>query len=101
MTDRFALAIFIQVRLILRWIELEILAQKPAQIGGAVLSLSQHLHAIARTQDQTFVHSGVFCQAAHRVRQTGFRDGQPLTHFDRRAIVVHPDELKIHDWTNL
>src|SRR3989475_1107717 len=100
-TDGFPLPIFLKGRPILRWIKLEILTQKPAQIGGAVLSLSQHLHAIAGTQDQTFVHSGVFCQAAHRIWQTGFWDGQPLTHFDRRAIVVHPDELKIHDWTNL
>src|SRR5437762_12807051 len=101
MTDGFALAIFIQVRLILRWIKLEIFTQKPAQIGGAVLSLSQHLHAIAGTQDQTFVHSGVFWQAAHRIWQTGFWDGQPPTHSDRLAIVVHAGELIIHDWTNL
>src|SRR5438309_4914222 len=101
MTDGFALAIFIKMRLVLRRIELEILAQKPAQIGGAVLSLSQHLHTIAGTQDQTYIHAGMRCQSAHRDWQTRLGDRQQLPSLTRRAIVVHPDELKIHDWTNL
>ena len=44
---------------------------------------------------------GMLGQLLQRLGQTRLGDRQPLAHLDRRRLVVHADELKFHDWTNL
>ena len=34
-------------------------------------------------------------------RQTRLGDGKALAHLDRRGVVIHADELEVHDGTNL
>jgi hypothetical protein len=51
MSYGFALAVLVKMWLVLRWVELKIIPQESAQVGAPVLSLSQHLDAIAGAQD--------------------------------------------------
>ena len=45
--------------------------------------------------------SGVFGQHLAGLRQTRLRDRQALAHLDRSGLVIHANELKSHEATNL
>ncbi len=99
-TDRLALAVFIQVRLVVGGIQLKVIAQKTAQVHRAIFGLGQHFHPVAGGEDHSFFHAGMPRQPPQRLGQPRLGDGQALAHFHRRGLVIHPDELKLHDWTN-
>ena len=39
-------------------------------------------------------------ETPQRIGQARLGDGQALPHFHWRGLVIHPNELKLHDWTN-
>ena len=98
--DGFAFAVFVQVRLVVGRIQLKVVAQKAAQVHRAIFGLGQHFHPVAGGEDDTFFDPRMPRQAPQRLRQPRLGNGQALPHFHRRRLVVHPDELKLHDWTN-
>ncbi len=75
--------------------------QEPAQIGSSILGGGQDLYAVARAQNHAFIDAGVLSQALAGVGQTGFGNRQPLAHLHRCAVVVHADELQLHEEMNL
>src|SRR5262249_4523159 len=78
----------------------EIAAQKSAQVR-ALASAGEHFHAIAGGKHHAFIHTRLLDQSAHHIRQTLFGNGQPLAQLQRRGVVVHADEMKIHGAINL
>ena len=98
--DRIAFAVFIKVRLVVRWIQLKVVAEKGTQVHHTIFRLRQHFHPVTGRQDDPFIHARMPRQALQCLGQSRLGDGQSLPHLDRRRLVVHPDELKLHDWTN-
>src|ERR1044071_4895159 len=77
------------------WTHPKIIPQKAAQIGG-LPDAGHHLHAVTGGEHHSFIHAGLLYQAADGVRQLRLRDSKPLAHFQRRAVVVHADDTKVH-----
>ena len=76
---------------------MKVITHKAAQVHGSIFRLSQDFYAIAGRQDQPLVNSRVLCQPLDGLMQLRIRNGQALTHFDRCGLMVHADELKLHD----
>ena len=101
MADGVVFAIFVEVRRKLGVFNVEIVAKERTQVGAAVLGLGQQLYAIAGAQDQPLVNARMLGETLQGIGQSRFRDRQTLPHFDRRAVVIDADELKVHDCANL
>src|SRR5437660_548501 len=78
----------------------EVAAQESAQVTS-LLSAGEHLYAIASGEHHAFINSRLLDQRADGIRQLCLRDGKPLAHVQRCAVVVHADELKVHCAINL
>ena len=100
MTHGIALAVFIKVSFVVGGIQLKVVAQKSTQVDRAIFRLGEHFHPVASGENDPLFHPRMPRQPPHGIRQMSFGDCQALAHFDRRGLVVHPDELKLHDWTN-
>ena len=74
MTNGFALAIFIKVRLEFGGIELKIFAQKTAQIGAAILGLRQQFHPVAGGENQPFFDTRMLQPNASKPPAGGIRE---------------------------
>src|ERR1700674_1240668 len=101
MTDGFLLAVFVEVGLVIGGIKEKVVSQKSAQVSAAVSCLRPQFDTVAGAQDQTFVHAGMFRQTFQSFGKSRLRNRPPLPDFHRRGLVIDPDELKVHDWTNL
>jgi hypothetical protein len=63
--------------------------------------MSDHFHAIAGGNNHALFHARMRSKIAAAIGQTRFRDRQSLTQFERRALVIHANELVSHEAANL
>ena len=68
MSDGIIFAVFVEVRLQLGVLHVEIVAEESAQVGAAVLGLGQQFHAIAGAQDESFVNAGMLRETLQGIR---------------------------------
>ncbi len=101
MTDGVLLAKFVKMRIELVGIEMEVVVEKSAKIGVPVAGMGDDLDAIAGRDNHAFFDAGIGGEIAAGIGQTRFRDGQALADFERRALVIHANELESHDAANL
>lgn len=73
--------------------EMKVMVEESAQVGGAVGGVGDQFHAVAGGDDHSLFNSGVGGEIAASVGEARFGDGQALAHFERRAFVIHADEL--------
>ena len=73
----------------------EVAAQELAQVGS-LAAAGEQLDPVAGGEHHAFIHSWLLHQGANGIGQSCLRDGQPLPHIERCAVVVHANELKIH-----
>src|SRR6266481_509060 len=74
--------------------------EKFAQVGF-LLRRGQHLNAVAGREHHPLFRSRLLHQIANSLRQAGLGNGEPLPHFQRSAVMVYANELKVHGETNL
>ena len=101
MPDRVFLAKFVQVGIQFFRLQMKMVVQKSAQIGVAVGGVRDDLDAVAGRDDHALFDAGVGRQLAAGIGQARFRDRQPLADFERRALVIHANELESHEAANL
>ena len=77
------------------------IVKKAAQIGRSVGSVRDHFDAVAGGDDHPLFDSGMSGKIAATVGQARLRDRQSLAHFERRALVIHANELVSHEAVNL
>ena len=80
---------------------MKVIVQESAEVGVAVGGVRHNLHAIAGGDDHAFFNTGVGIEIAASVRHARFGDGQALAQFERRALVIHANELESHEAANL
>jgi hypothetical protein len=60
-----------------------------------------HFHPVTSGNDHAFFDSGVGGEIAARIGQARLWDRQPLADFERRASMIHANELISHEAANL
>ena len=80
---------------------MKVIVQESAKIGVPVGGVRDHLDPVTGRDHHPLFNSWVSRQLAAGVGQARFRDGQPLADFERRALVIHADELESHEAANL
>src|SRR5690349_671247 len=100
MADSVTLLEFINMRVQCRWAHFEVAPQKSTQVG-ALFGAGEHLHAIASREHHSLIHARLLHQRTDGIRQLRLRNSKPLAHLQRRAVVVHADEVKVHGAINL
>ena len=101
MPHRIFFSKFIQMRIQFFRCEMKVIVQKSAQVGRSVRRVRDHFHAIARGNNHSLLDSRMGREIAAAIRQARLRDRQTLPHFERRAVVIHANELISHEATNL
>ena len=99
--DRVFLAEFVEMRVEFVGGEVKVVVQESAQVGVAVGGVGDDLHAIAGGDDHALFDSGIGVEIAAGIGQARLRDRQALAHFERRALVIHANELESHEAANL
>ena len=99
--DRIFPAEFVKVRIEFFPLQMKMIAQKSAEVGGAVGGVGHNLDAIAGGNHDPLFDPGIGSELAARVGQTRFRDRHALAHFERSAFVIHANELESHEAANL
>src|SRR5205085_12306826 len=95
------LAVLIKMGFELKRIQLEILSEELTQVACAIFHAGKKLDTVAGRNNHAFSNAWMLNQFSARFRQARFRNRQALTHLDRRRLVIHADELKSHEATNL
>ncbi len=90
------LAVFVEMGFVRCRLKSEILCQKLAEVDAAVGGLGEDFDAVAGAQNHAFADAGDAKQLLQSVGQIAIGDGEALTDFDGRRLVVHADELKVH-----
>ena len=98
---RIFFAKFVEMRVEFVSREMKVVVQESAQVGVAVGGVGHDLHAIAGGDDHAFFDPGIGGELAAGVGQARLRDRQALADFERRALVIHANELKSHEAANL
>ena len=101
MADGVFLAEFVEVRVEFFGGQMEVVVQESAQVGVAVGGVGHDLHAIAGGDDHALFDPGIGVEIAAGIGQARLRDRQALAHFERRALVIHANELESHEAANL
>ena len=97
MPHRVFLAEFVQVRVEFFRLQMKVLVQESAQVGVAVGGVGHDLHAVAGGDDHAFFDPRIGPEIAAGIGQARLRDRQALAHFERRALVIHANELESHN----
>ena len=86
----------VQVRIQFSRGQMKVIVQKSAKVSTSVRCMRDHFHAIARGNNHAFLNARVRGEIAAAVGQVLFRYRQALPHFERRALVIHANELVSH-----
>jgi hypothetical protein len=101
MPHRIFLAEFVKVWVKILRREVKMLVQKTAQIGRTVAGVSDDFHAVAGGDDHALLDSGAGSEIAAGIGKARVRDRKSLAHFERRAPVIHANEVISHEAANL
>src|SRR5271169_3155743 len=97
MPHRIFLAEFVKVRVEILRREVKVLVQKTTQVGRTVGSVSDHFHAVAGGDNHPLFDSGSGGEIATGIGQARVRDRKTLAHLERRASVIHANEVVSHE----
>src|SRR5579872_2140365 len=95
------LAEFVEVRIEIVRIDLEVVMQKSAQIGVAVRSVGHDLDTVAGGDHHALFDSWIGGEIATGVGQARLGNRQALANLQGCALMIHADELVSHDAANL
>jgi len=92
---------FVEMRVEFFRLEMKVIVQESAQVGGAVGRVGHQLDAIAGGDDHALFDPGIGSEIAANIGQARLRNSQALAQFERGALVIHANELESHEAANL